>query len=197
MSYDEQKARSKVVVETPTSHREYERTEAVHVPERNGISSTTVGVLVVMTIALVTIVVLLLMNKQSTDAINANLAAQQPTPIPQTTIIQQPAAQQPQAPIIVQQPAPVVQPAPIVVTQPAPAGGTSTSGTDDGTIQAAIDKKLADDPALSGLGVTVTVLDGKATIIGVVKSDSLKSQLERTVKSVRGVKSVDNQLTVM
>lgn len=195
MSYDEQNSKSKVVVETPTSRREYERTEAVHVPERNGISSTTVGVLVVMAIALVTIVVLLMMNKQSADATNANLAAQanMPTPVPQTTIIQQPAQQ---APIIVQQPA-AVQPAPIIVTQPAPSGGTSSSGPDDGTIQSAIDKRIADDPALSGLGVTITVLDGKATIVGVVKSDSLKSQMERTVRGVRGVKSVDNQLSVM
>ena len=186
--------KSRVVVKTPSSRREVENTETVRVPERNGMSSTTVGVLVVLVIALVTIVVLLLMNNQSTDTVNANIAAQQPTPIPQTTIVQQPAAQQP--PIIVQQPAPVVQPAPIIVTQPAPSGGTA-SGTDDASIQAAIDKKIADDPTLSSLGVTITVINGKATLIGTVKSESLKSQVEKTVKSVKGVKSVDNQITVM
>ncbi len=195
MSYDEEQARkSRVVVKTPSSRREVENTETVRVPERNGVSATTVGVLVVLVIALVTIVVLLLMNNQSTDTVNANIAAQQPTPIPQTTIVQQPAAQQP--PIIVQQPAPV-QPAPIIVTQPAPSGGTASSGTDDASIQTAIDKKIADDPTLSALGVTVTVMDGKATLIGTVKSESLKAQVEKTVKSVKGVKSVDNQITVM
>jgi hypothetical protein len=195
MAYDEQEARrSKVVVETPTSRREVEHTEAVRAPERNGMSATTVGVLVVLVVALVTILVLLLMNQQPTDTANANIAAQQPTPVPQTTIIQQPAAQQP--PIIVQQPAPV-QPAPIIVTQPPATGGSMSPGTDDTSIQAAVDKKIADDPALSGLGITITVLDGKATLIGTVKSDSLKLQVEKAVKSVKGVKSVDNQIIVM
>jgi len=196
MAYEEQEAsRSKVVVQTPTSRREVEHTEAVRTPERNGMSGTTIGVLVVLVVALVTILVLLLMNKQSTDTVNANIAAEQPTPVPQTTIIQQPAAQQP--PIIVQQPAPVVQPAPIVITQPPATGGNVATGTDDSSIQAAVDKRIADDAALSGLGITITVLDGKATLIGTVKSDSLKLQMEKAVKSVKGVKSVDNQIIVM
>ena len=192
MSYDEGQARkSRVVVETPNARREVEQTEAVHVPARSGVSATTVGVLVVLVVALVTILVLLLMNNQSTDTVNANIAAQQPTPVPQTTIIQQP-AQQPQPPVIIQQPA--TQPAPIIVTPPS---GTANSGTDDSVIQADVDKKLADDPALSTLGITATVLNGKVTLIGTVKSQSLKAQVEKAVKSVKGVKQVDNQITVM
>lgn len=194
MSYDEGQARkSRVVVETPTSRREVEQTEAVHVPARSGVSATTVGVLVVLVVALVTILVLLLMNSQSTDTVNANIAAQQPTPIPQTTIIQQPAQQQP--PIIVQQPAPVTQPAPIIVNPPS--GGTASSGTDDSAIQADVDKKLADDPTLSTLGITATVLNGKVLLVGTVKSEALKAHVEKLVKSVKGVKQVDNQITVM
>jgi len=192
MSYDEGQARkSRVVVETPNARREVEQTEAVHVPARSGVSATTVGVLVVLVVALVTILVLLLMNNQSTDTVNANIAAQQPTPVPQTTIIQQP-AQQTQPPVIIQQPA--TQPAPIIVTPPS---GTANSGTDDSVIQADVDKKLADDPALSTLGITATVLNGKVTLIGTVKSQSLKAQVEKAVKSVKGVKQVDNQITVM
>jgi len=192
MSYDEGQARkSRVVVETPNARREVEQTEAVHVPARSGVSATTVGVLVVLVVALVTILVLLLMNNQSTDTVNANIAAQQPTPVPQTTIIQQP-AQQPQPPVIIQQPA--TQPAPIIVTPPS---GTANSGTDDSVIQADVDKKLGDDPALSTLGITATVLNGKVTLIGTVKSQSLKAQVEKAVKSVKGVKQVDNQITVM
>ena len=195
MSYDEEQAkRSRVVVETPTARREVEHSEAVRVPERSGVSATTVGVLVVLVVALVTILVLLLMNNQSTDSVNANIAAQQPTPVPQTTIIQQPAQQQP--PLIIQQPAPVTQPAPIIVTPPASSGGTST-GTDDSAIQADIDKRIADDPTLSTLGITASVLNGKVLLIGTVKSEALKAQVERMVKSVKGVKSVDNQITVM
>lgn len=195
MSYDEEQARkSRVVVETPNSRREIEQSEAIRAPERSGVSSTTVGILVVLVVALVTILVLLLMNNQSTDMANANFAAQQPTPLPQTTIIEQPAQQQP--PIIIQQPAPVSQPAPIIVTQPAPTGGAASSGTDDSTIQAAIDKKISDDPNLSELAVVTTVLNGKATITGTVKFEGLKAQIERTVRAVRGVKEVDNQIIV-
>src|SRR5882724_5359559 len=191
MSYDEEQAkRSRVVVETPTARREVEHSEAVRVPERPGVSATTVGILVVLVVALVTILVLLLMNNQSTDSVNANIAAQQPTPVPQTTIIQQPAQQQP--PVIIQQPAPVTQPAPIIVTPPA-----SSTGSDDSAIQAEIDKRIADNPTLSTLGITATVLNGKVLLIGTVKSEALKAQVERMVKSVKGVKSVDNQITVM
>jgi hypothetical protein len=126
------------------------------------------------------------MNQQQNDA-NANLAQ---TP-PQTTIVQQPAQQPPN--VVVQQPAPVTQPAPIIINgQPAPA----TSGPDDGSIQAAIDKKLTDDPTFSTLGITATVLNGKVTLMGMVKTEALKSQVERAVRNVKGVKSVDNQISV-
>jgi hypothetical protein len=191
MSYDEGGARkSRVVVETPTERREVEH-EAVRVPERShGVSATTVGVLVVLVVALVTILVLMLMNNQSTNTTNANVVAEQPTPLPQTTIVQQPAAQ---PPIVVQQPAPA---APVIVTQPAPSGGTATSVSDDAAIQGRVDKRIADDPALSALGVTATVLDGKVLLIGTVKSESAKAQVEKAIRDIKGVKSVDNQITV-
>jgi BON domain len=195
MSYDEEQARrsSKEVIETPSARREFVRSESVRGPERTGVSATTVGILVVLVIALVTILVLLLMNQQSTDTTNANLAAaQQPAPVPQTTIVQQPA---PPPPVIVTQPAQPAPAAPIIVTPPAGSGSTS-SGADDLAVQARVDKRIADDPNLSSLGVTVTVLDGKATLIGTVKSEGIKSQVERAIKEVKGVKSVDNQLIV-
>ena len=192
MSYDEdQVKRSRVVVDTPTARREFERSEVVRTPERSGFSATTVGILVVLVVALVTIMVLLLMNSRTTDTTNANIAAaQQPTPVPQTTIIQQPAAP---PPVIVTQPAP---PAPIVVTPPTATGGTATSANDDVATQARIDKRIADDPTLANLGVLVSVIDGKATIMGTVKSDVIKSQVEQTVREIKGVKAVDNQLIV-
>jgi hypothetical protein len=193
MSYDEEQARkSRVVVETPHSRREVEQSEAIRAPERTGVSATTVGILVVLVVALVTILVLLLMNNQSSEMADANFAAQQPTPLPQTTIIEQPAPQQ--QPIVIQQPAPVTQPAPIIVNPPAPAAGT---GSDDMTVQAAIDKKIADNPSLSDSAVVVTVLSGKATLTGTVKSESLKSQFEQAVKAVKGVKEIDNQIMVL
>jgi BON domain len=191
MSYDEQEARkSRVVVETPNTRREVTHTEAVR-GDRDGVSGATVGVIVVVAIALVTILILFLMSGQNSVA-NDNLALQQQQPVQPTTIVQQPAAQQP--PVIIQQAPPAPQQAPIIVTQPA-AGG-STSGPDDSTIQSEIDKRILDDPNLSTLGVTVSVISGKATLIGTVKSEAVKSQFERLVQAVKGVKEIDNQIIV-
>ena len=193
MAYQEQQAETKrVVVETPTSRREVVNTESVRYPERNGVSSAALAAIVVGVVVLAAIVILFVMNRQNTDA-NANLAQTQQQP---TTIVQQP-AQQP--PVIVQQPAPATQPAPVIFNNPpaTSAGGTTTaSGPDDGTIQAAIDKRLNDDPTFSTLGVTTTVLSGKVTLMGTVKTGALRSQVERAVRDLKGVKSVDNQITV-
>jgi hypothetical protein len=196
MAYDEEQARkSRVVVETPNERREVVHTQSVR--DNGGISAGMVGVLVVVAIALITMLVLFWISSQpATD--NANVAATQP---PQTTVVQQPAPVQ-QPPVIVQQPAPATQPAPIVVTPPAggttaPAAAPAESVNMDSTIQAAIDKKISDDPDMSTLGITASVLDGKVTLLGTVKTEALKTQAEKLVKQVKGVKSVDNQLMVV
>ncbi len=192
MAYEEESKRSRVVVETPTARREVTQTEAVRGPEREGISGATVGVIVVLAVALVTILVLFLMSGQTTDTTNDNLAAQQPVP-PQTTIVQQPAQQQP--PVIIQQAPAAPQQAPIIITQPA-AGGSTSSGSNDAAIQIEIDRRILEDPTFSPLGITVSVLDAKATLTGTVKSEGLKSQFEKMVRKVNGVKQVDNQIIV-
>jgi hypothetical protein len=189
MAYEAESKRSRVVVETPTARREVTQTEAVR-PERAGISGATVGVIVVLAVALVTILVLFMMSGQTTDTANDNPAAQQAAQ-PPTTIVQQP-AQQP--PVVIQQ-APAPQQAPIIVTQPA-AGGTTSTGSEDSAIQMEIDKRILDDPTLAPLGITVSVLDGKATLIGTVANEGLKTQFEKMVRNVKGVKQVDNQIIV-
>ena len=197
MAYDDEQAKkSRVVVETPTSRREVTHTEAVR-NDRGGISGATVGVVVVVAIALITTVVLFLMNGQNTDATNANLAAQQQLAQQPPVAVQQPAPQQ-QPPIIIQQPAATANQPPVIINQPVPGGGSAPVNTsNDGAVQTAIDKKISDDPALSSLGITATVLDGKVTLTGTVRSEALKSQLDRTIRSIKGVKQVDNQLIVM
>jgi hypothetical protein len=194
MAYDDEQAtRSRVVVETPTARREVTHTEAVR-NDRGGISGATVGVIVVVAIALITIVVLFLMNGQTTND-NANLATQQPA-AQQPVIVQQPAPQQ-QPPVIIQQPAPATaaQP-PVIINQPA-TGAAPANMSNDGEVQMAVDKKISDDPTLSALGLTATVLDGKVTITGTVKSEALKSQVDRALRAIKGVKQVDNQIVVM
>ena len=193
MAYDEEEARrSRVVVETPNERREVVHTQSVR--DNSGISAGMVGVLVVVAIALITMLVLFWMNSQPTTDETAALNTQQPP-----TVIQQPApAQQP--PVIIQQPAaPATQPAPIIVTPPA-GGSTSPATTEsvnmDSTIQTAIDKRLTEDPAFSSLGITASVINGKVMLIGTVKTESVKADVERMVKQIKGVKEVDNQIIV-
>jgi hypothetical protein len=188
---DEQARRSRVVVETPTSRREVTQTESYSRPERDGISGATVGVIVVVAIALITIVVLLLMNGRQTDTANDNLAAQQ-----QPVVVQQPAPAAQQPPVIIQQPAPAAQQPPVIINQPAASGGSANT-SNDGAIQSAIDKKISDDPTFRNLGITATVLDGKVTLTGTVSSEALKSQVDKMIRSISGVKQVDNQIVVI
>lgn len=190
MSYDEEEARrSRVVVDTPSERREVVHTQTVRSPDRSGVSAGMVGVLVVVAIALITMLVLFWMSSQPTTEETATLPAQQ-----QPTVIQQP-AQQP--PVIIQQPAPATQPAPVIVTPPA-GGATapSESVNMDSTIQAAVEKRIADDPAFSSLGITASVINGKAMLAGTVNSETLKADIERAVKQIKGVKAVDNMIIV-
>ncbi len=192
MAYDEEEARrSRVVVETPNERREVVHSQSVR--DNSGISAGMVGVLVVVAIALITMLVLFWMSNQPTTDETAALPAQT-----QPTVIQQPApAQQP--PVIIQQPAPATQPAPIIVTPPS-GGSTAPSTTDsasiDSAIQTAIDKRLTDDPAFSSLGISASVINGKVMLIGTVKTQTEKADVERMVKQVKGVKEVDNQIIV-
>jgi hyperosmotically inducible periplasmic protein len=202
MSYDEQQQRkSRVVVETPAARREVVETQVSRVPERRGMSGGAVAALVIGAVALVTILFLFLMNRQ--DELNANVrVATAPTPIQQQppVIVQQPTTQQP--PVIVQQPAAPATAAPIIVTPPPTSTSSSTttttapSGTDDASVQSSVDKKLSDDATLGSLGILATVIDGRVTLTGSVNSEDLKTRAERLVKAIKGVKRVDNQITV-
>jgi hypothetical protein len=203
MAYDEeQHKRSRVVIETPTARREVVQTTTARVPERRGISTGVVAALVIGTVALVTLLFLFILNRQNNGTeVNANVQTAERPVQQQPVIIQQQPTPLPQTPIIIQQPATTTttQP-PVIIEQPAPATTTTQttrpSGTDDTTIQSAIDKKMAEDATLSTVGVSITVSDGKVTLIGTVDSQALKNQVERLVKTVKGVRTVDNQIIV-
>jgi hypothetical protein len=103
------------------------------------------------------------------------------------------------------QPAPAQQP-PVIIQQPPHRDPTSAnhcyptgrrfrrvraarpSVNMDSTIQTAIDKRLTDDPAFSSLGITASVVNGKVMLIGTVKTEAVKADVERMVKQVKGVK---------
>ena len=206
MAFDEeQHRRSRIVVQTPAAEREVVQTRIARVPERRGVPAGVVAALVIGSVALVTVLFLFILNRQSndttvsTDAHTASTSQtpvqpviiQQPTPLPQQPIIVQPSAPTTsQPPVIVEQ-----QPAPGAVAPSAPATA-SKPGADDAAIQSEIDKKMSEDATLSTVGVTATVQSGKVTLIGTVDSQAIKNQVERLVKTIKGVKTVDNQIIV-
>lgn len=102
------------------------------------------------------------------------LAAQSPTPSPTPT-------------------APATQPS----ESPEPASETAASTVEDATIQAQIEQAFQSDPALANLDVSTIVEGGRVTIIGSVPSAGIKQQVERAMRSIRGVVAVDNQLVVI
>jgi BON domain len=98
-------------------------------------------------------------------------------------------------------PSPTISPSPAPnvsagsVSSPEPANAVA-SIPDDAAIQAQIDKTLAADSMLSKLDVSTLVEAGKVTILGSVKSPELKQRVEKELRAVKGVVSIDDQLVV-
>lgn len=206
MSQDEEQQRSKsrVVVETPTARREVVQTRTTtHVPEKSGFSTGMVAAVALTAIAATAIIFLFLMNRED-DTTNTNVrVTAQATPMVQpSVIIQQQPITQP-TPIIIEQQAPMTtQPAPVIITQPAPDTTTAPppaaapSVPDDSAIQTRLSKAIQDDTTLAATDIIATFSDGKATLTGSVDSSNLKSRAERLALTVKGVRRVDNQITV-
>ena len=86
-------------------------------------------------------------------------------------------------------------------TKPSPEATPTAAGelsvpVDDASIQSRIDTMLTSDPVLSKLDVSTLVENGKVTIVGSVRSAELKQRVERTIRTLKGVTNVDNQLVV-
>jgi len=67
---------------------------------------------------------------------------------------------------------------------------------DDATITASVKDKLSKTPSLKGANIDVDTKAGKVTLTGSVKTAGLKGVATNVAKSVKGVKSVDNQIKV-
>ena len=140
----------------------------------------------------VTTVLLLAISGQIYDTTNARLVAQSAGPLP-AGIIATPTLQPTLAPAT-----PSPQPGRALPTPSLAAESPTPAATpDDTAIQAAIDKKLGADDTLAALEITATVNEGKVILVGTAPSDELKAKVERLVRSVRGVKQVDNQIAVV
>lgn len=202
MSYDEaHQKRSRVVVETPAARREVVETRTAYAaPERRGVSTGVVAIVAIAAVMVTAIVVWALTRppQEPLTTTTTSRVATQPTPITQVVTVpvpqQQPVVMPPATTTTTTQP--VIVPVPSTTTAPSTTTDTAKSnGTDDSTIQSNIEKKFSDDPKMAALGITVSVVDGKVTLIGTVDSREMKNRVERMAR-IKGVRSVDNQITV-
>lgn len=76
------------------------------------------------------------------------------------------------------------------------AGNTAMGAIDDATITAQINAGLAKDADLSALKINVDTVSGKVTLNGPAPTAVARERAEMIAKSVSGVMSVDNKLTV-
>ena len=204
MAHDEERQRkSRVVVETPNARREEYYAQTRRVPERQGYSTGVVATVALAAVAITALVVFLFMNMGSyaTDSTNVNIsAATVPTPIPTVPTpfptIATPLPAMAQPPTVIVQPPPVAtEPAPVVVA-PTAAAPAPSAPPSDADFESRINKALLDDAQLGSLGITVTVVNGRATLTGTVESEALKNRAARVVSTVRGVRGVDNKIIV-
>jgi hypothetical protein len=172
--------RRHVVVNTPGERRE----TVTETATESGVSGTLIATIAIIALLAIGLTYYIVSNRNANEEANrqALLEANRTQPVTVT----QPA---PQQPVIIQQPVPS-QPAPVIVQQPA----QSSNPLDDTTIQDAATKRLLDDPSLAS--ISVTVISGRATLMGTVNSIDLKRAAENVVKAVQGVKSVENKIEI-
>lgn len=177
--------RNRIVIETPSARyrqvgRPYRR------PAAPGTREGVVALSVIAAAALATFLALFLTSRPY-DPMDSTVEPQQVVPQGPTAIQPSPKP----SPSTTPRQSPNATP-----EQPSePAGGTAPP--DDAAIQSEIERTLASDAVLSRLDVSTIVDAGKVTMVGSVKSSELKQRVEKAVRSVGGVSSVDNQLVVL
>jgi hyperosmotically inducible periplasmic protein len=77
-----------------------------------------------------------------------------------------------------------------------PGGRTAGEVVDDTTLGTRVKTELFRDPDLSGFAISVDVFNGEVTLTGGVDSQATKNHAGEVVRSVRGVRAVNNLLTV-
>jgi hypothetical protein len=75
-------------------------------------------------------------------------------------------------------------------------GGAATNKVDDASITAKVNAALAGDKELSALRIDVDTRDGVVTLSGPAPSASAKERAAELALKVKGVASVNNQLTI-
>jgi BON domain-containing protein len=178
----ERQRHKRIVVETSSGRRQ--RGSGRHAAPRPRESMVAVTVIAAATLATF---LALFVTSRPYDPMDSTMAPQQvvpqgpatPSPSPKASPTTTPAVQGPSSGQVSES-----------------AGETKVAPVDDATIQAEIEKTIARDSTLATLDLNTIVEGGRVTLAGSVRSTDLKQRVERAVRSVRGVISVDNQLVI-
>jgi hypothetical protein len=181
------KRRKRIVIDTPAGRLPRgPRPAGRSTGSREGIVALTV----IGAAALATFIALFLTSRPY-DPMNSTLAPAQTVPAGSLAIVPSP------SPKTSPTTSPSPQPSLTTGAMPTPQPAIETAKVpDDAGIQFQIDRTLTADPVLSKLDVSTLVESGQVTIVGSVRSAELKQRVEKTLRSVKGVVSVDNQLVV-
>ena len=165
--------------DVPISSRQ-SRAKKQYQPAGSGTDRALIDAGIVVATTLAVTVLLLAISGQISDTTAGNLIARSAAPLSQLPLSAAPAAS--------------AQP----TRSPTPETGivTPTSTPDDTQLQAAVEKKLADDTSISALGITTTVSNGQVVLVGTAPTDEMKDQVEKLVRTIKGVKQIDNQIVV-
>lgn len=178
----EQRNRRRVVITTSGEHARRA------IPRRRttkpGAREWVVALVVIGAAALATFVALFLTSRPY-DPMQSTIQPQQSVPQGQLQLQSTPTPSQ----------APTAKPTASVPQEPA--GENATPPPDDTTIQQEIEQAMHSDSSLADLDISTIVEGGRVTIIGSVRSPELKQRVAHTIRGIKGVTSIDNQLVVI
>ena len=83
----------------------------------------------------------------------------------------------------------------LLFTLPLTGSAREKQAITDDHIHDEVMRRLADDPEVKGGNIDVQVKDGAVTLRGKVDGPKQRAKAEKLVKKVRGVRSINNQLT--
>ena len=183
-----------VVDEVPVINRAVPANRYVSVVnERRGISGIAIGALVVAAITAAVVITLIVSNSRNRSADEqlalekTKMVAAQPQPSAQTPVI-----------VTVPSPQPVIVPVPYAApapAQPQPADAPRTIRSTS-SIEIDINSRLQSDESLRPYTIEVRVAEGTATLSGSLPDDDLRRRAEKLARTVNGVQSVNNEITI-
>jgi len=166
------------------------------VTEERGMSGGAIAALVLAGIAAAIVITMLIMNNQNSITEDQLALERARAAAAQQATSQQPSPQpsQPSVVVMPSQPSTVQQVPVPVPSQPAPAA-TPTAPTST-ELEVEVNSKYLDDQDLKSLAIDVKVSGSTALLSGRVPNDELRTRAEKLAKTVKGIRSVINNIVV-